>query len=447
MVVVCDPVESGSPARTLGRMRVLKFAIPVLVALLLASCGDDSQPDAAAPTTTRTASDPSRFCEIIADDTGYLEGLEQAVPKDMASGAAAAESLARLFAAIDDEQADPADFPVDEVSKRLAVDGVEESLDRLADKAAADCDDADAADAIRMIATFGGIVSAPRDDAYCSKLEASIRSEGDSEDPSRFQREISTLADAAPEAHQTALEEIAEVVTAEEQPPDELMRKVSTNLMGLGFYAEYRCGIKDALGEFLLAGALLGEFGGGTMGTSGNDEPATPADASAANAALPAGSSLRFEVREVELEDPEDGYRASVVVPVGWTADSSFGVTFEPPADAGFSILESYQVNAGCDGLCEPTNWEQRLRGPEGFLTNWIGSATVTEDRAPDGSAGAVITTRTTDGDVRGGVFRWDDQADRYFACTVELKAERASLLPAFVAACEASRTNWLFVS
>jgi hypothetical protein len=201
-------------------MRVLKFTVPVLVALLLASCGDDSQPETAAPTTTRATSDAARFCEIIADDTGYLEGLERVVPKDMASGAAAAESLARLFAAIDDEQADPADFPVDEVSERLAVDGVDESLDRLADKAAADCDDEDAADAIRMIATFGAIVSAPKDDGYCSKLEASIRSEGDSEDPSRFQREISNLAEAAPEAHRRALEEIAEVVTAEEQPPE-----------------------------------------------------------------------------------------------------------------------------------------------------------------------------------------------------------------------------------
>lgn len=431
-------------------MRVSKFAIPVLVALILSSCGDDSQPDAAAPTTTRTASDAGRFCEIIADDTGYLEGLEQAVPKDMASGAAAAESLARLFAAIDDEQADPADFPVDEVSERLAVDGVEESLDRLADKAESDCDDPEAADAIRMIATFGGIVSAPKDGAYCSKLEASIRSEGDSEDPSRFQREISNLADAAPDAHQTALEEIAEVVTAEEQPSEELMKSVSTKLMGLGFYAEYRCGIKDALGEFLLAAALLGDSGGGTGstgGTSGNDEPATPADATAANAALPPGSPLSFGVREVELEDPEAGYRASAVVPLEWTEETTFRVTFRPPDDSGMSILTDYRVSAGCDGMCEPTDWEQRLRGPEGFITNWIGDATVTEDRPPKGSAGAVITTRKADGEVRGGVFRWDDKADRYFACTVELRAEDAALLPAFVAACEAARTNWIFVS
>jgi hypothetical protein len=428
-------------------MRVLKFTVPVLVALLLASCGDDSQPETAAPTTTRATSDAARFCEIIADDTGYLEGLERVVPKDMASGAAAAESLARLFAAIDDEQADPADFPVDEVSERLAVDGVDESLDRLADKAAADCDDEDAADAIRMIATFGAIVSAPKDDGYCSKLEASIRSEGDSEDPSRFQREISNLAEAAPEAHRRALEEIAEVVTAEEQPPDELMKNVGTNLMGLGFYAEYRCGIKDALGEFLLASALLGDFGGGTAGTSGNDEPATPADATAANAALPPGSPVSFGVREVELEDPEDGYRASAVVPLEWTEETTFRVTFRPPDDAGMSILTDYRVSAGCDGLCEPTDWEKRLRGPEGFITNWIGDATVTEDRAPAGSAGAVITTRKADGEVRGGVFRWDDQADRYFACTVELQAEDSALLPAFVAACEAARTNWIFVS
>lgn len=428
-------------------MRLWKLIAPLLVVAVAACGSDDPEVSLDATTTTRAATGDAQFCEIIADDTGYLEGLEQTVPKDMVAGAAAAESLARLFAAIDDEQADPADFPVDEVSERLAVDGVEESLDRLADKAASDCDDADAAEAIRMISTFGGIASAPRDDSYCSKLEASLRSEGDSEDPSQFQREISNLADAAPEAHRVALKTIAEVATAEQQPPEELMKSVSANLLGLGFYAEYRCEIKDALGEFLLAAALLGEFGGGTVGTSGNDEPATPADASTANAALPAGSSLRFEVREVELEDPEDGYRASVVVPVGWTEDTSFGVTFEPPSDAGFSILDSYQVNAGCDGLCEPTNWEQRLRGPEGFLTNWIGSATVTEDRAPDGSAGAVITTRNADGDVRGGVFRWDDQADRYFSCTVELDADQASLLPAFMAACEASRTNWVFVS
>jgi hypothetical protein len=421
--------------------------IAPLVVVAVAACGsDDPEASLDATTTTRAAAGDARFCEIIADDTGDLEGLEKTVPEDMATGAAAAESLARLFAAIDDEQADPADFPVDEVSERLAVEGVEESLDRLADKAVSDCDDADAAEAIRMISTFGGIAGAPRDDGYCSKLEASVRSEGDSEDPSQFERELSELADVAPEAHRSALRDIAEVATAAQPPPEELMKGVSTNLMGIGFYAEYRCEIKDALGEFLLAAALLGEFGGGTVGSSGNDEPATPADASSANAALPAGSNLRFEVREVELEDPEDGYRASVVVPVGWTEDSSFGVTFEPPSGSEFSILEEYRVNAGCDGLCEPTNWERRLRGPEGFLTNWIGSATVTEDRAPDGSAGAVITTRNADGGVRGGVFRWDDAADRYFACTVELKAERASLLPAFMAACEASRTNWVSV-
>ena len=41
---------------------------------------------------------------------------------------------------------------------------------------------------------------------------------------------------------------------------------------------------------------------------------------------------------------------------------------------------------------------------------------------------------------------RWDDTAARYFECEVDLDEENAAALPAFLAACEASRPGWITV-
>ena len=43
----------------------------------------------------------------------------------------------------------------------------------------------------------------------------------------------------------------------------------------------------------------------------------------------------------------------------------------EPPDGAPFGFFTSMSLASGCDGMCEVTDWEQRLRGPEGYLTNW----------------------------------------------------------------------------
>lgn len=162
----------------------------------------------------------------------------------------------------------------------------------------------------------------------------------------------------------------------------------------------------------------------------------------AANDAVPPGATLEFETKQFELDD-DGAYSATLVVPVGWEEDRFISITLKPPADANLGFFTSLEAGTGCDGLCMPTDWEQRLNGPDGYLTLRTDDADVIEQRDTAGSDGAVLITEDPFG-VRVVVVRWDDAADHYFKCEAALDDDDTDLVEAFTAACEASKPDWI---
>ncbi len=164
-------------------------------------------------------------------------------------------------------------------------------------------------------------------------------------------------------------------------------------------------------------------------------------DATAANDAVPTGTELTFESDNFDLDEDGD-HSASLVAPVGWNSRLFIGVEFEPEPDAGLGFFTTMKVSAGCDGLCEVTDWEDRLTGPDGYLTMLDDGGSVVDRRDVDGSEGVVLTTEDSFG-TSVIVLRWDDAADHYFECEATLDDGAEDLASAFEAACLASRPDW----
>ncbi len=171
-------------------------------------------------------------------------------------------------------------------------------------------------------------------------------------------------------------------------------------------------------------------------------------DATAANEAVPAGMELEFESNNFDLDEDGDS-SASLVAPIGWSSRVFIGVQFEPEADAELGFFTRMKVDAGCDGLCGATDWEERLTGPDGYLTmldeGGDEGGNVVERRGVTGSAGAVRIVEDSFG-TTVIVLRWDDAADHYFQCEAMLDDGAEELAEAFEAACLASRPDWFEV-
>ena len=172
--------------------------------------------------------------------------------------------------------------------------------------------------------------------------------------------------------------------------------------------------------------------------------PSDGVDATAANDAVPAGMELEFESANFDLDENGDA-SASLVAPIGWSSRVFTGVQFEPEADAALGFFTRMKVDAGCDGLCEVTDWEERLTGPDGYLTMLDEGDNVVERRDVTGSAGVVRIVEDTFG-TTVIVLRWDDSADHYFQCEAILDDGAQELAEAFEAACLASRPDWFEV-
>lgn len=164
-------------------------------------------------------------------------------------------------------------------------------------------------------------------------------------------------------------------------------------------------------------------------------------DAAAANGAVPPGTELTFQSDNFDLDEDGD-YSASLAAPVGWQSRLFIGVEFEPQASAGLGFFTRLSAQAGCDGLCEATDWEARLNGPDGYLSMLEEGANVVDRREVSGSEGVVLTVEDSFG-TTVTVLRWDDSADHYFECEAVLDEGAADLAPAFEAACLAARPDW----
>lgn len=408
---------------------------------------DAKRPDA--PSTTLD----SRFCDAFtnAQDPSELRGL---VGEELAPAIDALEA----FAAADGDQDNTDDASARELHTALAADGAAGGLASLATTASTTCADATVGSMLTAFAVAAAMSDAPKVDDYCRGL-ASMNGLVSSSGPAHVEK----LQESAPAAHREGLEALLELTRLPEgQAPDtELAARSAGALMGVGLYSQLTCGTQHAFTTAMMSAAVLFALIDGTSSTSepgsttpggstgsaeADAKPATPADPGPANATAPAGSGLSFGVTDLPLED--DGrYHASVVHPVGWTPDRGISVAFEPPMDGGWSIFDEVRVSAGCDGVCQPTDWQSRLRGPDGYLTALTQGSTMTVDRPVSGSAGAVLVLTNSAGDPRAAVVRWLDTASRYFLCEIKLDAQRAVLIDAFVAACEASRPGWIPVS
>lgn len=448
------PVRTSRPTRRAA-------LITAVVATLLTGCGTEAeigkrQTSAKSSSLAPLAVDTA-FCDAFSDthDPDELRGL---LPDTYQPAIDALSAFGALSGALSgDGSSGPDKTSLRAMERAFAADGVADQLASMAAGASASCPDRSVGLLLGAFATLASMSGADKVGPYCERLVslAELYGGADSSDL----RELEKLAPPRHREGVRALVEISELLPTQ-QPTADLPPRGAGALWALGLYSELTCGNTEAFATVSVAAGLLlslldstagavpGEGGPGDGAEGGDAEttPPTPADPSAANAAVPPGATLSFTVTELPTED--DGrFKVSVVHPTGWTSDSFMGITFDPPTGGEWGIFEKVTVSAGCDGICAPTDWQQRLRGPDGYLTTFAQGSQVTADRPVSGSAGAVIAISKPDGDVKAVLLRWVDTASRYFRCEVELTGEHAALLNAFVTACESSRPGWIPVA
>ncbi len=413
--------------------RLLTAVVGVAVLATLGACGDDSSAPTSAPSTTAAVGADvelsAEFCTELGRETPTPQFVESA-PEQLQEGAAAVVASGEALSS-----QEPNPNGVTELADTLGADGVAEQIDQLATAAAEQCDSTEGVEILPQIAIAATFAGGETDGPYCDALRTEFADP--SEEPT-----VESLVDLAPAEQREALEQLASGAGT---------GGVGANLgalLGLGLYAEARCDIDGAFGMMFLASAFGGEAAGSGSGSSGEstagDQP-EPADAAPANSAIPEGVDLSFTTREEPLTEEPGEYLVSAVVPVDWRPGPPPGLSLTGGSGDvnGFGIFDEMTFRATCGGSCEPKDWAAEL----GDITERFRGFTNVQERPVEGSDGRVVTLESSTGGVTGVVQRWDDTAARYFECSVELDADNASLLPPFLAACEASRPGWIPVS
>ncbi len=427
-------------------VRVLVAPVALLTgSLVVSGCGgsDDGKVTAkSAATSTRLDSNDfdNALCDEFENSDGPSDELRAALPDRFDE---AMVTLEAVIASLDEMDNNEAEELNKELTRLLTAKATGEQLGELAEFVEAECGESEGLTAIAGMAEAAVVGAADADDEYCALLAEGFASgSGDGESGLTSQDELERLLEVAPAEHHDALRSLESLAASDDPGASD---EAFGTLLGLGAYSEERCDIDGALAQMLL-GALMVGIGGGGGGPTTTVDPADvrSADVSSANAALPSGSGIEFEMRSADLE--EDGeYVASVVVPVGWEAETNFDTSFTPPSGSSSGLFTSIDIGAGCDGVCEANDWETRLRGTDGYLSSWMAAHPSARELPIAGSEGVVLTS--TADEAVALVLRWDDGADKYLKCEVELDDDRADLIPAFVAACEAARPAWFVVS
>ena len=405
--------------------------------LVLAACGGNE-----GAITIGSSAPPNSFDHELCSEFDATDGPSKELINGLPSRFKGAITAVVDFGSAMDAMGDNDDGSVDDLIELLSRKDLGDQFRELSAFVEKECGSSEGSASISALATAADVAAEPADDAYCAALQENFAGSGTSDDETTTDDRIDALVEVAPESHRAALDELRSLGGSAD---DSESLGAFGALLGLGVYAQSRCDIDGALAQMLLGGmfAGLGDASGDSPTTTASG-PAPDADATAATAAVPAGTDLAFEVRSADLDD-DGAYLASVVVPVGWEAESNFDVSFSPPAGSGAGIFTSLDVGAGCDGVCEPTDWEARLRGESGYLTSYLAAHAGASERPVVGSDGTAILS--TDGEVAGLVVRWDDTAAKYFTCEVRLEDDQADLLQAFVTACESARPAWIPVA
>ncbi|NNE73984.1 MAG: hypothetical protein HKN26_09985 [Acidimicrobiales bacterium] len=158
----------------------------------------------------------------------------------------------------------------------------------------------------------------------------------------------------------------------------------------------------------------------------------------AAETLLAEAVAARGEGEPVAIDD--DG---EFVVNIALPPDTEVSIgSFDAEVDlaAAQSIFTDFELDAGCDGLCTPKDWEAELNRFDGLLGGVRASVDVALDAPFDN--GWVVAGWQGD-DYRIRVVHWDDDATHFFQCAVDLNEADVDLAPSIIALCVAAEPAW----
>lgn len=158
--------------------------------------------------------------------------------------------------------------------------------------------------------------------------------------------------------------------------------------------------------------------------------------------------AVQFEWTHLPLEEGLDGqsYDVKALVPSGWELRSLMGASFEAPETMDF--FSDMNFDTGCQGHCEAKDWQAEVMDNPDLSPFAVSSdveVLVRQDLS--NPTGRLLVYRASfGGDPTATVIlsRWNDQASRYFVCTVSLHGFDTSLWPGFADACVAAQPTWL---
>ena len=146
-----------------------------------------------------------------------------------------------------------------------------------------------------------------------------------------------------------------------------------------------------------------------------------------------------IERQTIQLEDGDE-FSADIALPADATVGSSFfGVEVDLGGD--FSIFSDLSLNTGCDGLCVPQDWFEKLNDNGGLLGATRLSLDIDNDSPID--SGWLISGSSRDG-YEILVVRWNDKVDMYFSCSVDLDEDDVEHSDAALGYCLSARPNWI---
>ncbi len=173
----------------------------------------------------------------------------------------------------------------------------------------------------------------------------------------------------------------------------------------------------------------------GNKGSSG-----TAADASAANAAIPAAWKGKIEFVTQTLGKDEG---VSVPAPKGWKPGFLDGTVEPPDGNKDFGFATNLRAGKTCGGECKSKDaaaWESAAN--ESSFNNMLAhkpAPKVIKDEKRPGSRVMIAQDQNTDGNMNQTfvlVAYWKDGADRFYFCNASLAEVAKDLAPAFEQAC-----------
>ncbi len=145
----------------------------------------------------------------------------------------------------------------------------------------------------------------------------------------------------------------------------------------------------------------------------------------------------------------DERWEVEATVPRGWEIEEDFlgrqeaGLRDAAGAMAPYDDVSSFTkmlFAVDCGGGCAPTDWEERLNGPNGRLTQRRATFDLVRDEP---IADGWVQVATEGDDLTALVARWDDEASHYFTCELEIDDDDAELVDDLIAACATSAPRW----